>query len=183
MLLADSLEKDFAMPHAVEICLIAAMSSVNRAIGKDNQLLWQIPEDMKRFRQLTTGHPVIMGRKTWESLPEKFRPLPKRTNIVISSNPSYEAPGATVCPGLLGALGFLAVGGLGDKTQVFVIGGGQLYAEALPRANRLYLTLIEDEPEADTFFPDYGNEFRVCSTSEIRTAGNLEYTFVDLERL
>ena len=132
------------------LSLIAALAN-NRAIGKDNELLWHLPEDMRHFRETTRGKPVIMGRKTWESLPESFRPLPGRHNIVVSRNPAYQAPGATLAGSLEDALHQAAAAGAAD--EVFVIGGAQLYRQALPRSHRLYLTEIDESREADTFFP------------------------------
>ena len=130
------------------ISLIAAVAR-NRALGKDGQLLWHLPEDMKHFRETTCGKPVVMGRKTWESLPEKFRPLPGRQNIVVSRDPAYKAHGADLAGSLEGALALA-----GGAEEVFVIGGEQLYRAALPFADRLYLTEVELEPEADAFFPE-----------------------------
>ena len=130
------------------LSLIAAVAR-NRAIGKDNQLLWHLPEDMRHFRETTRGKPVVMGRKTWESLPEKFRPLPGWQNIVVSRDPAYKAHGADLAGSLEGALALA-----GGAEEVFVIGGEQLYRAALPFADRLYLTEVELEPEADAFFPE-----------------------------
>ena len=130
------------------LSLIAAVAR-NRAIGKDNQLLWHLPEDMKHFRETTRGKPVVMGRKTWESLPEKFRPLPGRQNIVVSRDPAYKAHEADLAGSLEAAL-TLASG----AEEIFVIGGEQLYRAALPLADRLYLTEVELAPEADAFFPE-----------------------------
>lgn len=130
------------------ISLIAALAK-NRAIGKDGQLLWHLPEDMRHFRETTRGKPVIMGRKTWESLPDSFRPLPGRHNIVVSRNPAYLAPGAT----LVGSLEN-AIHAVGETAEVFVIGGAELYRQALPVAGRLYLTEIAQDFEGDAFFPD-----------------------------
>jgi len=130
------------------ISLIAALAS-NRAIGKDNALLWHLPEDMRHFRETTRGKPVIMGRKTWESLPESFRPLPGRHNIVVSRDLAYQASGATLAQSFEDALRQAA-----DVEEVFVIGGEQLYREALPLASRLYLTEIEQSFDGDAFFPD-----------------------------
>ena len=130
------------------LSLIAAVAR-ERVIGKDNALLWHLPEDMRYFRETTRGKPVIMGRKTWESLPEKFRPLPGRQNIVVSRDPAYKAHGADLAGSLEGALALA-----GGAEEVFVIGGEQLYRAALPFADRLYLTEVELEPEADAFFPE-----------------------------
>ena len=131
------------------ISLIAALAK-NRAIGKDGQLLWHLPEDMRHFRETTRGKPVIMGRKTWESLPDSFRPLPGRHNIVVSRNLAYQAPGTTLAGSLDDAIreaGEAAV-------EVFVIGGAELYRQALPVASRLYLTEIAEDFAGDVFFPE-----------------------------
>ena len=135
----------------MRLSLIAALAS-NRAIGKDNELLWHLPEDMRHFRETTRGKPVIMGRKTWESLPESFRPLPGRHNIVVSRDPAYQASGATLAGSLADAL--RQAEAQTNVEEVFVIGGAQLYHEALPLANRLYLTEIEQDFHGEVFFPN-----------------------------
>lgn len=145
------------MAPETKVSLIAALSSQNRGIGFHGDLLWRIPEDLARFKKVTVGHPVIMGRKTWESLPEKFRPLPNRANIIVTRNASYRAPGAVVVTSLEDA--FSSAETAPGAEEVFVIGGGEIYKEALPLANRLYLTLIDDSKEADAFFPEYKKEF------------------------
>lgn len=129
------------------LSLIAAVAN-NRAIGNDGRLLWHLPEDMRHFRQMTSGKTVIMGRKTWESLPPPFRPLPQRNNIVVSHNPDYVADGARVATSLEDALALA-----GDDDEVFVIGGGALYRQTLPLAERLYLTEVAVDGIGDTFFP------------------------------
>ena len=124
------------------IALVVAHSA-NRVIGRDGGLPWRLPGDLKRFRELTTGHTVVMGRRTYESLPDAFRPLPVRRNVVVSADPAYHADGADVVHDLGAALDG---GG-------FVIGGGAVYAQALPRAQRVYATELESEVDGDTFFP------------------------------
>ena len=119
--------------------------AANRVIGRDNRMPWHLPADLAHFKRITMGHPVIMGRKTWESI---GRALPGRLNIVISRTPSFNAPGATVVHSLDEA--FLAAA---DADEGFVIGGGQIYAEALPTADRIYLTEVSAEVEGDTTFP------------------------------
>lgn len=131
-----------------EIILIAAVAR-NGVIGKDNQLLWHIPEDMAHFKALTAGQPVLMGRKTWESLPPRFRPLPGRRNVVISRQADYAAPGAEVFTTLENALAALST-----ASTVFVIGGEQIYRQALPRADRLEITEVDLEPAGDAWFPE-----------------------------
>ena len=141
---------------------ISAISKKGRAIGKNGQLLWKLPADMQRFKEITTGHPVIMGRKTWESLPPKFRPLPDRTNIIMNNDAEMNAEGATVVPSLDIALA-LATTAMGAE-ETFIIGGGQIYAHALPHVTKLYLTVVDQEVEdADTFFPAYENDFQLIS--------------------
>ena len=129
-----------------EIALIAAVAR-NGALGKDNQLLWHIPEDLKFFRETTRGATVIMGRKTWESLPARFRPLPGRRNIVVSRQADYQAPGAELAHSLEQAVA------LAGDAATFVIGGAELYAQAMAYANRLMLTEVDLAPAADAYFP------------------------------
>jgi len=133
------------------ITLIAAVAR-NGVIGSNNALPWHLPEDMKHFRQLTTGHVVIMGRKTWESLPERFRPLPGRTNIVVTRNAAYAAPGAIAVTSLADArkVGVTVGNPLsGTGGTAFIIGGAELYAHALLIADRLELTEIDAEFPGD----------------------------------
>src|SRR3989344_512770 len=110
------------------VAIIAAIGR-NRALGLKGKLLWRLPDDMQRFKETTTGHPVIMGRKTWESIPEKFRPLPERTNIIVTRQTGYEAPGATMVSSLPAACAAAAQAAGSD--EIFVIGGGEIYSEAL----------------------------------------------------
>lgn len=128
------------------ICLIAAMAA-NRVIGRNNTLPWHLPADLKRFKALTSGHPVVMGRKTYESI---GKPLPGRRNLVISRNAGYAAPGCEVVCCLDAALA--ACRGASD---IFVIGGAELYRESLPRAHRLEFTEIHAEFEGDAVFPEF----------------------------
>lgn len=136
------------------ISLIAALTE-NRVIGKNNDLPWHLPDDMKYFMQTTKGHYVIMGRKNWDSIPEKFRPLPNRTNLVITRQPDFRAPGATVVNSLNQAL---EIARTARQSEVFVIGGAEIYRLALPLASRLYLTEIQTQLQGDTFFPDYDRQ-------------------------
>lgn len=129
-----------------ELCVVAALAS-NRVIGKDNTLPWRLPDDLKHFKALTLGHPIIMGRKTWDSL---GRPLPGRENIVLSRSADFRAEGGRVCHSLDDALATC-----GDRERVFVIGGGELYAQALARAHRLYLTEVKADVPGDSWFPEF----------------------------
>lgn len=130
------------------ISMIAAVGK-NLELGKNNDLIWHFKEDMKFFKETTMGHPVIMGRKTFESLPKA---LPGRKNIVISANPEYKADGAEVVTSVEEAIKLAEA----EDTDAFVIGGGRIYTEFLPYADNLYLTEINAEcPDADTYFPDF----------------------------
>ncbi|WP_294835307.1 dihydrofolate reductase [uncultured Eubacterium sp.] len=130
------------------ISMIAAVGK-NLELGKNNDLIWHFKEDMKFFKETTMGHPVIMGRKTFESLPKA---LPGRKNIVISANPEYKADGAEVVASVEEAIKLAEA----ENTEAFVIGGGRIYTEFLPYADNLYLTEINAEcPDADTYFPEF----------------------------
>ena len=154
------------------LSIIAALGT-NRAIGRDNGLLWHLPGDLPRFKQLTMGHPIIMGRKTYASI---GRPLSGRLNIVVTRNPVFEANGSTVCHSLDDAIA-RASESIPPEGEVFVIGGGELYTQALKRADRLYLTEVDDAPtDADTFFPDYSAFTRVLS-EETHSADTPAYRF------
>lgn len=131
------------------ISLIAALAK-NRVIGKNNDLPWRLPDDMKYFMEITKGHCVIMGRKNYDSLPIKFRPLSNRINIVVTRQLNFEAAGCIVVHSMDDAL---QVAHQQKEEEVFVMGGAEIYTQALPVANRLYLTEIEAEIEGDTYFP------------------------------
>lgn len=153
------------------ICAIAE----NLAIGKNNQLLWHIPEDLKRFKEITSGHVVVMGQRTFESL---GKPLPERTNIVITDDKSFNAEGIVVCYSIEGALEKAKEI---EKEEIFIIGGGSIYKQFIDLADKLYLTVVEGNFEADTFFPDYSQFKKV----EIKGEGqyeNYKYKFLELER-
>jgi dihydrofolate reductase len=158
------------------ISLIAAVAR-NRAIGKDNQLLWHLPEDMRHFRETTRGKPVIMGRKTWESLPDAFRPLPGRHNIVVSRNAAYVAPGATLASSLEEAIA------QAGNDETFVIGGEELYRQALPVAQRLYLTEVDQDFDGDAFFPEVlPQEWEERTREPASGASGLKFSFVLYQR-
>jgi dihydrofolate reductase len=128
------------------ISLIAAIGK-NRELGAKNELPWHLPDDLKNFKRITRGHAVIMGRKTYETI---GKPLPERKNIVITRDPAYAAPGCTVVTSL-----DEAIAAAGNDPEIFVMGGGEIYALALPRADRMYLTFVDAAMQADTFFPDF----------------------------
>lgn len=138
--------KEFAQIRPSAVISIIVAVDLQGAIGLNGDMLWHISPDLRRFKAITSGKTVIMGRKTWESLPH--RPLPDRLNIVITRQHGYNAPGAICTDSLERAIG------IATSEEIFIIGGGELYARALPFASRLYLTRILDKaPQADTFFP------------------------------
>jgi dihydrofolate reductase len=156
------------------VYLVAAVAA-NGVIGAGGKLPWRLPEDLKHFKALTLGHPVIMGRKTWESL---GKALPGRENIVVTRAAGYEAPGASVASSLDGALALCA----GEPT-VFVIGGGELYAEALPVADGLVLTEIQRDYAGDARFPPYDRAaWRETQRKPQTGADGLRFDFVLYER-
>ncbi|BBQ54399.1 type 3 dihydrofolate reductase [Aeromonas jandaei] len=147
----------------MKISMIAAMAH-DRVIGKDNQMPWHMPADLAHFKRVTLGKPVLMGRKTFESI---GRPLPGRRNLVISRNPDYQADGIEVVGSVEAAMALLADN---EVAEVMVIGGGHLYAELLPKADCLYLTRIELEVEGDTRFPAFADEQWQCVEREVHQA-------------
>jgi dihydrofolate reductase len=153
-----------------ELVLIAAVAR-NGAIGRDNDLVFGDPADQKHFRQATMGCPVIMGRKTWDSLPERFRPLPGRRNVVVTRQDGWRAPGAECAGGLEEDLALTAT-----EAKVFVMGGGELYALALPQADTLLLTEVDADLEGDTFFPDWDrSDFNHEDLATHHTASGLRF--------
>lgn len=138
------------------ISLIAAMSQ-NRVIGRDNDLPWKLPDDMKFFQRTTKGHVVIMGRKNYDSLPPNYKPLPNRTNIILTRQAGFIAEDCIVCDNLEDALKYSRNEG---EQEVFVIGGGQVYEQALDQSDRIYLTEIDAEIEGDTFFPELNDSWK-----------------------
>lgn len=158
--------------------MIVAISK-NRGIGKDNDLIFRIPEDMKRFRDITSHHPIIMGRKTFE--PMSKNPLKNRTNIVVTSDPNFssEFENVVITNSLEKALS-IAQEKPGSE-EVFIIGGGQIYKEGIKYADRLYLTIVDREVDADVFFPDY-SEFKKVVFEENHEWEGLKFKYITLER-
>ena len=167
------------------LSIIACISQTNRAIGYENRLLYHLPSDMARFRELTTGHTIVMGRKTFESLPNGVLPL--RRNIVVSKS-LKEIDGGEVYPTLEEALR-AAQGdtlsapkedtGITSPEEIFIIGGESIYRQALPFADRLYLTIVDKEPEAaDTFFPEINPDEWEVTEKEMRNENGLSFSFL-----
>ena len=152
------------------LILIAAVAR-NRVIGRGNELVWRDPQDMAHFREMTRGHTVIMGRKTWESLPPRFRPLPDRRNVVITRQPNYLAVGAIVTSSPCSALALLK-----ENETAFVIGGAEIYSQLISAADALELTEVDIYPEGDAYFPEIDpNSWQV--TSRLPTQGEQAITF------
>jgi dihydrofolate reductase len=159
------------------LALIAAVAQ-NGVIGVDNRLPWRLPEDMQRFRALTTGHSIIMGRRTWESI---GRPLPDRQNIVVTRQRNFDAPGASIAASLQAALAIATM-----PEPVFVIGGEALYREALPLASRLYLTEIHQDFPGDAHFPRYARSAWRETMRELRRGenpGGFDFAYTAYERI
>lgn len=155
------------------ISLIAAMSR-NRVIGKDNRLPWKLSADFKRFKELTSGKPIIMGRKTFESI---GRPLPNRTNIIITRDINYKADGCIVVDSAEDALKAAS-----NAAEVMIIGGEQIFRMFLPKADKMYLTFIDEEFEGDAYFPEYDENGWKEVRRKDHNDNSLKYAFVDLER-
>lgn len=163
------------------ICFVVARAD-NGVIGRDNALPWHIPADLKHFKRLTVGKPVVMGRKTFESI---GKPLPGRHNIVLTRDPEWRADGVTVVPNLAEAV---AAAGLDPKTraeEVMIIGGAAVYAEALPIATRVYLTEVHAAPEGDTLLPPFDPaRWRETAREDHQAEGEQPaFSFVTLERV
>ena len=159
-----------------KIVLVVAVAG-NGVIGRDGDLPWHLPEDMAHFRETTRGCPVVMGRLQWESLPERFRPLPGRENVVLTRNPELDAPGALVVTDLADALEHVR------GKDAWVVGGGQVYDLAMPYADVLVVTTIDTLTEADTFAPEVDPEWTLRDAGEpLVSASGIGYRFERYER-
>ncbi|MSU56056.1 MAG: dihydrofolate reductase [Candidatus Taylorbacteria bacterium] len=160
-----------------KISIVVAVTRKNAAIGNGGKLLVPISDDLKRFKALTVGHPVIMGRKTFESI---GRPLPERTNFVISRNPDFKSANIVTFHSLEEAI--QKAGEL--DSEVFLIGGGEIYKQGLPYTDKLYLTIVDSDAEGDVFFPDWRKDFtkETFRKERIDEKTGLKYTWIDLER-
>jgi dihydrofolate reductase len=168
-----------SLPHP-PIVIVAAVSRLNHGIGHSDGLLWHIPDDLKRFKKLTLGHPIIMGRRTFESIVGYLgKPLPGRTNIVVTRDLDYSYDGAIVLHSLEEAIAYAEKE---NPAEIHIGGGAEIYRQALPLVSKLFITWIFDEKEADTFFPDFEKEFVVTDEHKIQTYNGLEYQWVDYER-
>lgn len=166
----------------MKVSLIVAVSQ-NGMIGKDNDLIWHLPKDMKFFKDTTMGHHVIMGRKNFESIPHKFRPLPNRTNIVITRKSDYKAEDSIVVNSVEEAL---KVAKINVENEAFIIGGGQIYKLALEAnlIDRIYLTRIHHSFDGDTFFPELSSDWEEIKREDCFKDDNhkYDYSFIVLEK-
>jgi dihydrofolate reductase len=151
--------------------------AANGVIGRDNTIPWRLPEDMARLKRLTTGWPVIMGRKTWDSLPPKFRPLPGRANIVITRQAGWKEAGAETAASLPDALALCAA-----SEEVWILGGAQIYAQAMPLADRIEVTEIAENIEGDAFAPTLGPEWRQTARENHVSATGMKFSFITYEK-
>jgi dihydrofolate reductase len=163
----------------VVISAIAAMAE-NRAIGINNRLPWHLPADLKHFKALTSGHPILMGRKTYQSI---GRPLPHRMNIIITRDLEFQAPGCIVVNSIEQAVGVAEVE---DSNEIFIIGGAEVYQQLMPHIERIYLTIVHHAFEADTFFPEIDmKEWREVAREDhvADEANEFDFSFITLEKL
>ena len=167
----------------MKVSLIVAVAE-NGVIGKDNDLIWHLPNDMRFFKETTTGHHVIMGRKNFESIPHKFRPLPNRTNIVITKQSDYKAEGCIVVNSVEKALKVAKSNG---DNEAFIIGGGQIYRIALEKnlVDKIYLTKVYHSFDGDTFFPELSNKWSEESktTNKADDKHAYDFDFITLEKI
>lgn len=165
----------------IPIVIVAGIGARTRAIGQDNQLLFHVPDDLRRFKALTLGHPIILGRKTFESILSMLgKPLPGRTNIVVTRDESYAHEDASVAHSFEEALKLAAEE---NPKEIHIGGGAELYKLTLPYVDKLFLTLFDDDREGDSFFPEYEKEFIEVARHGVQNHEGMKYEWVDLERV
>ncbi|MBU2575599.1 dihydrofolate reductase [Patescibacteria group bacterium] len=162
------------MANGPTISAIAAIGK-NRELGKKGKLIWSIPEDMRHFKEKTKGHPIIMGRKTYESI---GKPLLNRTNIVVTRNADFDALGCIIVSSVEDAI---EEAKKHDAQEIFIIGGGQIYEQAMCLTDKLYLTIVDESSDADTFFPEYSKFDKVIHREDVDTE-KYQFSFVELEK-
>lgn len=160
-----------------KISIIVAAAGKKRVIGTKGGMAWYIPQELKRFKEITMGHPIIMGRKTHESI---GKALPGRTNIVVTREIDYKAEGCEVVHSLEEALRLASLAQ--GNNEVFIIGGGQIYQEAIHLTDKLYITYVDKEIKGDVFFPDYSQFKKVISQSDWQEHEGIRYRFLELEK-
>lgn len=162
------------------VVIVAGMSRFDRGLGYKNELLWHVPADLKRFKALTLGHPIIMGRKTFESIIAILgKPLPGRTTIVVTRDMTYAYEGVQVAHSLEEAF---QIADAELPKEIHIGGGAELYAQALPFVNRLHITWYHDQKPADTFFPDFESEFTTTVAHNTEKYEGITYQWVDYVR-
>jgi dihydrofolate reductase len=165
-------------PRALPRINMIYARAANGVIGKDNAMPWHLPEDMAHFKRLTQGWPVIMGRKTWDSLPARFRPLPGRTNVVITRQPDWQAAGALTAASLADALAQC-----GQSEEVWIMGGAQIYAQAEPLAERIEVTEIDQDFEGDAYAPTLGAGWiETAREDHVAAASGLKFSFITYQK-
>ena len=152
--------------------------SANGVIGLNGAMPWHLPEDLAHFKKLTMGSPVIMGRKTWDSIPAKFRPLPGRSNVVVTRQPEWQAPGAQTAGSLQDALALCQA-----ASEVWIIGGAQIYAQAEPLASRIEVTHIDKNYDGDAFAPQLGSQWKPGHQVNHVSSTGLSFTFITYTKL
>lgn len=169
------------MVHNIPVVIVAGMGKDTRAIGQENGLIWHVPADMKRFRALTLGKPIIMGRKTFESILAILgKPLPGRTNIVVTRQSDYAAPEGVIIASTLEAA--FAIAATESPLEIHIGGGAELYRQALPYVDRIHLTLFHDDTPGDTTFPIFETDFIEKLRSESQEYEGLQFEWVDYLR-
>ena len=168
------------MKKTAKICIVAAISKKRRAIGMTGKLLWHIPADMKRFKALTLGHPIIMGRKTFESIIGYLgKPLPGRANLVVTRDVNYSYEGVETFSSIEAAIARACEL---DNDEIHIGGGSEIYKQVLPYTDKLYITQVDDEPEADSYFPEFEIEFEAALEHPAQEHNGLNYQWVDFVR-
>lgn len=162
------------------LVIVSAMSKKNRVIGNNNQLLWHIPADLKRFKALTLGHPIILGEKTFSSIVKILgKPLPGRTNIVLTRDENFNFAGVKIAHSIPEALNIAETE---NPSEIHIGGGGKIYKQTLSLVSKLHITWIDDEIEGDTFFPDFISDFEIITRHPAQQYKNLGFQWVDYRR-
>lgn len=165
---------------SVPLVIVAGMSKPQRVLGKENKLLWHVPDDLRRFKTLTLGHPVILGRKTFASIISILgKPLPGRTNIVVTRDQTFTHESAVVAHSLPEAI---ETAHAENPQEIHIGGGAKLYRQALPLVSRLHITWFFDDKDGDAFFPPFEHEFTVTAEHPKQTCGEVTFQWVDYER-
>lgn len=159
------------------VSIIVAVAGKKKVIGKKGALPWYIPVELKRFKEITMGHPIIMGRKTHESIGKS---LPGRTNIIVTHDPQYQSAGCIVTHSLGEAI--KEAENKESADEIFIIGGGEIYKQAMPMVDKLYLTYVDKEIEGDVFFPDYSEFRKITFESDWQEHEGIKYKFLELEK-